>query len=145
MLPYNKNMISQDQKEKLVKEAKRALKNDYAVKNNSNYSAAVLTKEGNIYAAVSYFSDTYTLTLHGEQAALVHAASHGEGDIIAIAVASNEKKPKGEFTNPCHMCKQLLYESQKRSGIKMEIILSNNEDETKELLLDKMISYPWPA
>lgn len=138
-------MISQSQKELLIKSAKDALKNDYAVKNKSNYSAAVLTEKGNIYSAVSYFSDTYSLTLHGEQAALVHAAAHGEGDVIAIAIASNEDKTKGEFTNPCHMCKQLLYESSKKGKNQMLVILSNNHDEVKEVQLSEMISYPWPA
>lgn len=138
-------MITNEQKRKLIKEAKGALKNSYATKNNSNYSAAVLTKNGNIYPAVSYFSDTYTLTLHGEQAALSHAASHGEGEILAIAIASNEKKAKGEFTNPCNLCKQLMYESQRRTGISMLVILTNEHDETKDVQLDEMFSYPWPA
>lgn len=87
-------MITKSQKRALVKAAKTVLTNEYATKNNGNYGAAVLTKAGNIYAGVSYFSDTYTLTAHGEQAALIHAASHSEGEIVAIAVSSKEdKKP----------------------------------------------------
>lgn len=138
-------MITPAQKELLVKEAKGALKNPYPKDAQVVYSAAVLTKKGNIYSAAQYFSDTYSLTLHGEQCALVHAAAHGEGEIIAVAVASTEPKNKGEFTNPCHLCKQLLYESQRRSGIEMLIILTNNHDETQEVKLPDMISYPWPA
>ena len=138
-------MITQSQKENLIKSAKDALKNDYALKNKSDYSAAVLTIAGEIYSAISYFSDTYSLTLHGEQAVLAHAAAHGEGEILAIAVASNENKEKGEFTNPCHMCKQLLYESSKRSKLKMLILLINNHGEIKEVELNEMISYPWPV
>ncbi len=138
-------MISSEQKKELIEAAKAVLKNEYATRNKANYSAAVLTKSGGIYAAVSYFSDTYSLTMHGEQAALVHAAAHGEGEIVAIAVASNEDKKLGEFTNPCHMCKQLLYESSKRNNLPMTIILSNNHDEDKEVNLADMISFPWPA
>ncbi|NTU46549.1 hypothetical protein HGA88_02900 [Candidatus Roizmanbacteria bacterium] len=52
---------------------------------------------------------------------------------------------QNEFTNPCHMCKQLLYESRRRSNIPMLIILTNNHGETKELQLDEIISYPWPV
>lgn len=138
-------MILQDQKDELVKLAKEALENDYAVKNKGHYSAAVLTTKGNVYSAVSYFSDTYSLTIHGEQAALIHAAAHGESEIIAIAVASKEVKNSGSFTNPCHMCKQLLYETSKRNNLPLLVILSNNLDETKEIQLEEMISYPWPA
>jgi len=138
-------MVSAQQKSKLVEEAKEALKNSYPESHESAYSAAVLTKSGNIYSAASYVSDTYSLTLHGEQSVLVHAAAHGESEILAIAVTSNENLKKGEFTPPCHMCKQILYESQLHSGIKMLVILANQYDETKEVLLDEMISYPWPA
>ena len=144
-IDYNDRMITKPQKEALVAAAKEVLQNEFALKNNSNYSAAVLTKAGNIYAAVSYFSDTYTLTVHGEQAVLIHAAAHGEGEILAIAVAaSKEDKKSGEFINPCHLCKQLLYESSRRSGIETLIILSNNLGETKEVLFGEMVSYPWP-
>ncbi len=138
-------MITDDQKESLVKSAAEALENDYAIKNNAKYSAAVLTSSGNIYAAVSYFSDTYTLTAHGEQAALIHAAAHGEGEIVAIAIAGKEEKGKGEFTNPCHLCKQLLYETSRRNNLPMLVILANNQGEVKVVELSEMISYPWPA
>jgi cytidine deaminase len=138
-------MITKSQKEALINVAKESLKSEYALKNKGNYSAAVLTSQGNIYSGVSYYSDTYSLTLHGEQAALAHAAAHGEGEIIAIAVASQEVKSSGEFTNPCHMCKQLLYECSKRNNLPILIILSNNLNEVKEVQLEDMISYPWPG
>jgi len=131
-------------KQKLIQEAKNALANPYPKDNPMVYSAAVLTKKGNIYSAAQYFSDTFSLTLHGEQCALVHAAAHGEGEIVAMAITSTEKLKKGEFTYPCHMCKQLLWESYRRSKIPMTIILVNNHDEVKEVFLSEMISYPWP-
>ena len=133
------------EREKLIQEAKRALANPYPKENTMVYSAAVLTKKGNIYSAAQYFYDTFSLTLHGEQCALVHAAAHGEGEIVAIAITSTEKLKKGESTYPCHMCKQLLWESYRRSKIPMIIILINNHDEVKEIPLSEMISYPWPA
>lgn len=138
-------MITQEQKTNLIQSAKDALNNPFFKDSKSKFTAAVLTSKGNIYSAVSYFSDTYSLTLHGEQAALAHAACHGEGEIIAIAIASNEEKDSGEFTNPCHLCKQLLYESQKHSGLPMLVILTNNHNQTKEIPLLDMISYPWPV
>ncbi len=137
-------MVQEDAIKKLVLEAKEALKNPLGKGSSTVYTAAVLSDKGNIYPGISYFSDTYSLTLHGEQAALSHAASHGEEKILAIAVASTEDKKSGEFTNPCHMCKQLLYESQRRSNIPMTVILTNKHGETKEIKLDDMLSYPWP-
>jgi len=140
---YNGKM-TQEQKDNLLLEAKKALKNPYPKDAKVIYAAAVLTKKGNIYSAAQYFSDTYSLTLHGEQCALVHAAVHGEGEIVAIASTSNEDNAKGEFTYPCHMCKQLLYESQRRSKVPMEVIFLNSHGEIQELKLDNMISHLWP-
>lgn len=136
--------MTTEQKQNLIKAAKEALNNPYPKGAEIVYSAAVLSKEGNIYSAAQYYSDTYSLTLHGEQSALAHAGAHGEGDIVAIAVASSEKLEKGQFTYSCNMCKQLLYENSKRSGLPIEVIFVNSFDETQEVNLSDMISYPWP-
>lgn len=137
-------MISPQQKEQLIEEAKKALKNPYPKDAQIVYSAAVLTKAGNIYSSAQYFSDTYSLTLHAEQAALAHAAAHGEGEILAVAITSNEKLEKSDFCYCCHMCKQLLYESQRRSGILMTLIFFNQKGDVQELKLNDTIFYSWP-
>jgi cytidine deaminase len=137
-------MITSEQKEKLINEAKSALKHCYPKGSKSAYSAAVLTDSGNIYSAANYGSDTASLTLHGEQSALAHAAAHGEGVICAIVITSNEVLKKGEFTSPCHMCKQLLWESRLHSKIPLLIILSNDFNETTEVYIDELMSMPWP-
>ena len=138
-------MITPEQKLALLTEAKNALKNPYQLDSTYIYAAAVLTDTGNIYTGTNYFSDTYSLTLHGEQAALAHAAAHGEGNIQAIVCTSNEDLAPGEFTAPCHMCKQLLWESRRRSKIPMQIILLNGHNETKDVWLDDIMQLPWPA
>lgn len=136
--------ISKEKKENLIAEAKKAMTNVCPKDNPVVYSAAVLTKQGNIYSSSNYGSDTASLTLHAEHSVLAHAAAHGEGKISAIAVTSNEKLPRGKFTPPCHMCKQLLWESYLRSKIPMLVILANQYGETKEVSLDEMMPYPWP-
>jgi cytidine deaminase len=139
-------MLTDDEKKNLKAELAVAIRNAYPKDLAVVYAAAVLTRSGNIYSAAQYFSDTYSLTLHGEQCALVHAASHGEGEVRAVGVLSNEKLDKGRFTYPCHMCKQLLYESQRRSGVPMSILLLNQHGEEKELLLDDMMgTCLWPS
>jgi cytidine deaminase len=130
-------------KQSLIKAATEALQNPYPKNTKTVYAAAVLTNQGNIYASAQYFSDTYSLTLHAEQAALAHAAAHGEGEIIAIATTSNE--PSGQWSYPCHMCKQLLWESQIRSGLPMLVINFDQNGRVEELHLDEMMQYPWPT
>jgi cytidine deaminase len=136
--------LTDAQKNTLILEAKKAIKHPYPLNAEVIYAAAVLTTTGNTYSAAQYFSDTYSLTLHAEQCALVHAAAHGEGDILAIAVTSNEALEKDKFCNPCHMCKQLLWENQLRSKQDIIVILVNNHDQIKEVPLTEMLPYPWP-
>jgi cytidine deaminase len=131
------------QKQSLIQAATEVLKNPYPKDTKTVYAAAVLTSKGNIYASAQYFSDTYSLTLHAEQAALAHAAAHGEGEIVAIATTSNE--PEGEWSYPCHMCKQLLWESRIRSGVLMQVINFDQNGRIEELNLDEMMQFPWPA
>lgn len=137
--------LSLETKEKLVAEATQALQNTYPKDALYRYAAAVLTQSGNIYSAANYISPTQSLTLHGEQCALVHARAHGEKTIIAIATASNEDLQEGEFTAPCHMCKQLLWESRLQSQTPLLIILSNNFNQTKEVFIDELMPLPWPS
>lgn len=111
--------------------------------NDNRFGAAVLTESSNIYSAGQYFSDTYSLTLHAEQCALVHAAAHGEYKITAIAIISN--KSGKEKTNPCHMCKQILYENYLRFQYNYAIYLLNSYGDIIETTtISDMIQYPWP-
>lgn len=109
------------------------------------FGAAVLTKKGNIYSSGHYYSDTQSLTLHAEQSALAHAASHGEYEITAIAITGNEASGTDDSIYPCHMCKQLLWESYLRSKGNMEILLLDEKGKILERLkLLDVINYPWP-
>lgn len=135
--------LTQNLKHQLMQAATQALQNPYPKDTERVFAAAVLTLKGNIYASAQYFSDTYSLTLHAEQAALVHTAAHGEGEIVVIAATSNE--PQGVWSYPCHMCKQLLWESRIRSGLPMLVINFDQYGKVEELDLDAMMKFPWPT
>jgi len=140
--------MNTDTKQQLIKAAIQGLKDAFTGTNKPNdrrFAAAVFTKNGNIYSSGSYYSDTYSLTLHSEQAVLAHAAAHGEYEIVAIAITGNEPPSENSSIYPCHMCKQLLWESYLRSKINTLIILHDDKGTIQEevKLLD-MITYPWP-
>ena len=141
--------MNKQHEESLIQVAIQGMNNAFTGTNNPDdrrFGAAVLTKKGNVYGAGAYFSDTYSLTLHGEQAALAHAAAHGEYDIEAIAIIGNVPVKPGEPIYPCHMCKQLLWESHLRSGINTKILLLDEKGNILETLqLLDIMNYPWPA
>lgn len=134
--------ISAEQKLLIMDAATESLKNPYPKDAAQVFGSAVLTTKGNIYSSAQYFSDTFSLTLHSEQSTLAHAAAHGESEIVAIAITS--KGGNEEIVYPCHMCKQLLYESSQRSGVPMLVIVFTQQGKVEEIELDKMMNYPWP-
>lgn len=141
--------ITKDQEKRLIQAAIEGMRKAFTGTNKANdirYGAAVLTRKGNIYSSGQYYSDTYSLTLHAEQAALAHAAAHGEYAIVAIAITYNKAASLGEDTvYPCHMCKQLLWESYLRSKQNTEIIMLDEKGKILEKLkLLDIINYPWP-
>ncbi len=134
--------------EELIRAAHEGVRNAYTKKDGPNeyrIGAAVLTEKGTIYSSGLYRSHTASLTLHAEQAVLAHAAAHGEYAIKAIAVTGNDVALERDGTiYPCHMCKQLLWESYLRSGINMEILIVKNNKITERLWLKDIMSYTWP-
>lgn len=141
--------MTTDQESALMAAAQVGVKNALTKSlspDDARYGAAVLTDKGNVYASGQYFSDTASLTLHAEQAAIAHAAAHGEYNITAIAIAWNDAgagSPE-ESVYPCHMCKQLLWESCLRSGLEMELLIIDKEQIIERLKLTAIMSYTWP-
>lgn len=140
--------INKDQEKKLIQAALMGVKNAFTGSNKPDdfrIGAAVLTKKGNIYSSGHYYSDTYSLTLHAEQGVLAHAAAHGEYEIVAICITGNVPAGADDSIYPCHMCKQLLWESYLRSKVNTKIILLDEKGKILERLkLLDMINYPWP-
>lgn len=134
----------------MIEAAKEGLKNAFTGTNRQDdprFGAAVLTSKENIYSAGQYLSDTLTLTLHAEQAALAHAAAHGEYAIASIACIGNQAacQMSGGVIYPCHICKQLLWESSLRSGLNTEIyILDVYGKVVEKVYLFDIMHKPWP-
>jgi cytidine deaminase len=126
--------------DELVKEAINALKKCNVPTKGPLFSCAVLTKKGNVYSSGRYFSDSYSLTLHAEQAALAHAADHGEHKVVAMAAVGKDKRP----VVPCSMCRQLIWENSRRSGIDIGIVVADKNNQYKIIKISKLVPYPWP-
>jgi cytidine deaminase len=131
---------------KLIFEAISSL--DYSHKlipSNLRFGAAVLTDTGNIYKACAFWSYTSTLTLHAEQAAIAHAAAHGEKNIVAVACVSTEDEKGEKYCHPCGICKQLIYESSMDSGIDIDVVMASLKGEYVVKKISELVPHPWPA
>lgn len=128
----------------LVIEAIHALDNAYIPDPKGwRFGSAVLTSKGNIYSSGQYFSDTFSLTLHAEQAAMAHAAAHGEHEFVAIASVSSGEDGK-TFCHPCGMCKQLIYENSLRIKRDIDVVMANKNGEYIVKKISGLVPFSWP-
>jgi cytidine deaminase len=130
---------------RLIAEAIRAL--DHSHPNNPKnlrFGAAVQTAASNVFASSAFWSDTLTLALHAEHAALAHAAAHNEREVIAIACVSTEDENGEAFCHPCGICKQLLYESAQTSGIDVRVFMANLKGDYIARWISELVPFPWP-
>lgn len=112
---------------------------------NLCFGAAVLTVADTIYSAAVFWSATSTLTLHAEHAALAHAASHGEREVLAVACVSTED-PKGlAYCRPCGICRQLIYESAMISKREIAVLMANQQGAFEMRRISELVPYAWPA
>jgi cytidine deaminase len=88
--------------EELLALADDAARRAYAPYSNYHVGAAVLTRDGRVFAAANVENAAYPLGICAERAAIAKAASEGltPGDVEAIAIT----------TSPCGGCRQWLHE-----------------------------------
>ena len=91
---------------KLIEEAKKALKNSYSPYSNFKVGASVLTSSGNIYRGTNIENISYSATMCAERVAIFNAVSNGEMEFDAIAIYHNGDS----LPYPCGMCLQVLSE-----------------------------------
>jgi cytidine deaminase len=112
---------------------------------NLHFGAAARSESGAIYASSAFWSVTLALALHGEQAALAHAAAHSDRRIVAIACVSSEDPAGKRYCHPCGICKQLMYENATDSGIDMEVLMANLEGDAIVRRISEIVPFPWPS
>ena len=88
---------------KLIGVAKRAQQNAYCPYSHYAVGAAVLGVSGRIYEGCNVESPTLIANICAERAAIYHALSRGERQIVAVCTVSRASEP-------CGSCRQLIRE-----------------------------------
>ena len=88
--------------DELLAQADEAAANAYAPYSNYQVGAAVLARDGRVFAAANVENAAYPLGICAERSAIGKAASEGvrPGDVEAIAITAS----------PCGGCRQWLHE-----------------------------------
>lgn len=106
-------MISENDKKRLLQEAKTASGKAYSPYSKYPVGSAVLTTNGNMYSGCNIENASFSLTICAERVAVSKAISEGDQNLLAIAVYS----PKGNIS-PCGACRQFIREF----GSEIEVI-----------------------
>lgn len=92
---------------KLIEQAINAQKNAYAPYSNFKVGAAVLCKNGKVFAGCNVENSSYPVSSCAERTTICKAVSEGEKDFVAIAIVGGDLS---EYCFPCGMCRQLIVE-----------------------------------
>ncbi|PIE78731.1 MAG: cytidine deaminase [Candidatus Delongbacteria bacterium] len=90
--------------EKIFTLLKKNLVNSCAKYSHFRVSAAIETREGELFFGVNVESDSFGLSMCAEQTALGSALSGGERDFASIYICGETDK----YIRPCGRCRQLL-------------------------------------
>jgi cytidine deaminase len=104
----SKKGVSSKQNQRLLRAARKAMKQAYAPYSQFRVGAALLTAEGKVFTGCNVENASYGLSNCAERTAIFAAiAQSGPGlNIRSIAVVNDQGVP----CSPCGACRQVIYE-----------------------------------
>jgi cytidine deaminase len=95
-------------RERLLRAARKAMKNAYAPFSHFKVGAAILTSKGDIFAGCNVENSSYGMTNCAERTAIFSAVAEKgpKLEILAVAVTNAQGVP----CSPCGACRQVIYE-----------------------------------
>ena len=123
-------------KQKLIKEAIKAMDNAYVPYSKFKVGAALLTKDGTINHGANIENAAYGSAMCGERNAIYNAYNHGvkKDDIVALAIVGNTAKP----ISPCGSCRQVISELLPKEAL---IILTNMKGDILEVNKEDLLPF----
>jgi cytidine deaminase len=95
-------------RERLLRAARKVMKNAYAPFSNFRVGAAILTARGEVFVGCNVENSSYGMTNCAERTAIFSAIAKDGPDlkISAVAVVNDHGAP----CSPCGACRQVIYE-----------------------------------
>jgi len=127
-----KNNVPNQQNQRLLQVARKAMQHAYAPYSQFRVGAAVLTSKGKIFAGCNVENASYGLSNCAERTAIFAAiAQTGPGlNIRAIAVVNDQGVP----CSPCGACRQVIYEFGPNATVYFQSAKGWKESHITELL-----------
>jgi len=103
-----KKILPASMRERLLRSARKAMKNAYAPYSNFRVGAAILTSAGDVFLGCNVENASYGMTNCAERTAIFAAVAEmgPKLEIRAVAVTNDHGVP----CSPCGACRQVIYE-----------------------------------
>ena len=115
----------------LIQAALEARGRAYAPYSHFAVGAAVMARDGRIFAGVNVENASYPLTVCAERNAIAAAVLGGAREIVAVAVVTSASPPSA----PCGGCRQVLVEFAREATV----VLANPQGERIETTLSELL------
>jgi len=107
-VPMRKRKVSSAVRERLLRSARKAMKNSYAPYSKFHVGAAVLMASGDVFLGCNVENASYGMTNCAERTAIFSAVAEKGAtiEVMAVAVINDHGVP----CSPCGACRQVIYE-----------------------------------
>jgi len=111
-LGMQKTKVPAAMRERLLRAARKVMKNAYAPFSNFRVGAAIFTSKGQVFVGCNVENSSYGMTNCAERTAIFSAIAKSgpELEIRAVAVAALANNDHGVPCSPCGACRQVIYE-----------------------------------
>ncbi|TLX97006.1 MAG: cytidine deaminase [Thaumarchaeota archaeon] len=99
--------------EELIRRAREARSKAYSPYSRVKIGAAVLARDGSIYAGCNIENSSYGLSNCAERTAIFKAVSEGRRELVSISIVGDSE----DFTRPCGACRQVMVQFNPRLRI----------------------------
>ncbi|MCX7944330.1 MAG: cytidine deaminase [Deltaproteobacteria bacterium] len=115
----------------LFEHSSEVMKNAYSPYSKIKVGAAVITKDGYIFAGCNVENSSYGATICAERAAITKAISEGFKEFKAIGIISDRFK----FISPCGICRQFIAEL----APNIDVYLFNSDGKFKRFKIKELL------
>lgn len=122
--------------DKLIAQAKDAMKMAYVPYSGYTVGAALLAKDGTIVTGCNIENAAYSPTCCAERVAFFKAVSSGVKDFTAIAVCGGKNGTIADAFPPCGVCRQVMQEF---CNPKEFVVIVIKPDSYDEYLLEELL------
>lgn len=120
---------------RLLAAARRARGAAYAPYSKFRVGAALLARDGRVFAGCNVENSSSASSLCAEQVALVRAVAEGARRFAAVLILTGSRTP----TAPCGRCRQVLAEFRPD----LPVLLATTSGRMREIGLDALLPHPF--